>query len=221
MTKIPKKAFGHCKKLETLSIPSTVKTIDGRAFEGCEKIKVELPKNIKTIEAWAFKDCKLFELKEFPPKLKELAGNAFEGTTVNNISNSIFTIKDGLVYEGTALKGFTDAKLATEATIRDGTTVISSTAFRGNEYLVSLTLPDSVVKIGREAFGDCKNLKTVKLSENLEEMECGVFSGCKITSINCPKSLKKVDYPFGMWMDKIEDKDVIEAFKKFEKRKSQ
>lgn len=62
----------------------------------------------------------------------------------------------------------------------DGYTVvaISEGAFLGNDAITSVTIPDSVELIGREAFRNCKKMKAVKLGSKLKTIEDYAFADC-------------------------------------------
>lgn len=66
-------------------------------------------------------------------------------------------------------------------------TEIASDAFSFNDDLVSAEVPDTVKKIDRWAFYECKKLESVKLSDNLETIGEDAFSYCE--------SLKKITIP--------------------------
>lgn len=71
-------------------------------------------------------------------------------------------------------------------------------AFRGNQNLKSIVIPDSVIRIDDFAFSGCTNLSSVKLSRNLEELSYDCFRDCTaLKTIDIPKTLTNCDnYPF-------------------------
>ena len=59
--------------------------------------------------------------------------------------------------------------------------------------LVSLSIPNSVNKIGEWAFAGCEALKSLNLSNGISKLENGVFSGCyELVEIVVPKSVKSI-----------------------------
>lgn len=59
ITAIEENAFAKAKKLTTVTIPSSVKTIGAGAFKNCKNLKeVKLPSSVTTIGKKAFKNCK-------------------------------------------------------------------------------------------------------------------------------------------------------------------
>ena len=75
--------------------------------------------------------------------------------------------------------------------IPEGVTVIGAGAFKGNKTMTDLVMPDSVVKIERNAFERCVKLKNVTFSQNLEESECDGCADCKVLKeVHLPDSLR-------------------------------
>lgn len=60
--------------------------------------------------------------------------------------------------------------------------------------LIEAYIPDSIVKIPNELFLRCPQLKTVRLSDNIEAINMYTFAYCSsLSNVNVPKSLKKMD----------------------------
>lgn len=73
---------------------------------------------------------------------------------------------------------------------------IGREAFKGNDDVVRVTIPEGVTKIGRNAFAGCCALEEVTLPESCASIESGAFCECK--------SLKHVNLPAGL--TKLSDK---------------
>ena len=74
-------------------------------------------------------------------------------------------------------------------------TSISSSAFRGCDYLRSITIPASVKSIGNYAFDDCDSLASVTFGENSKLTSIGevAFLNCSsLTSIEIPASVTSI-----------------------------
>lgn len=77
----------------------------------------------------------------------------------------------------------------------EGKTVsaIDASVFSMNEYVKSITVPDSVLSIGEHAFSYCDNLEKVVLPNGLEKIEDDLFEGSKnLKNIDIPKSVKHI-----------------------------
>lgn len=60
--------------------------------------------------------------------------------------------------------------------------------------LKSLALPNSIRKIGQDAFRGCKNLQKINLPDSLKVIEAGTFQGCKsLKEIDLPPKLRKIE----------------------------
>lgn len=60
------------------------------------------------------------------------------------------------------------------------------------EAIQEVILPDSVKMLGKNAFRDCKNLRSIILPEGLESIEYGAFSYTGLTEIVIPESVKEI-----------------------------
>ena len=67
---------------------------------------------------------------------------------------------------------------------------IADSAFADCTMLESVTLPESITKIGRQAFSTCTSLESIDMPKELEYMGAGVFDECS--------SLKEVIFPSGI-----------------------
>lgn len=69
---------------------------------------------------------------------------------------------------------------------------IGEDAFRGSD-IASVEMPNTVKRLGVNAFADCKNLKNVTLSSSLTLIPMGAFSGCEaLEELQVPASVKKI-----------------------------
>ena len=57
-------------------------------------------------------------------------------------------------------------------------TKIAAEAFRGNQSLTSITIPDTVTEIGAYAFAECTALKSIALPKSVVSLGKGAFSNC-------------------------------------------
>ena len=89
--------------------------------------------------------------------------------------------------------------------------------FSRNNTIETVTMDDGVTVIGPKAFEHCANLRSIRLSANLEVICLSAFLGCKsLKEIHLPHSLKRVDdWAFGLcYFDKaFYDGTLLEADK--------
>ncbi len=76
---------------------------------------------------------------------------------------------------------------------------VGASAFRGYDWLTSVTIPDSVTNIGRYAFRGCSALSSVAIPEKVAKIGEGAFYGCEgLTSVSIPGSVTDIgDRAFG------------------------
>ena len=90
----------------------------------------------------------------------------------------------------------------------DGKTVtsIDDDAFRNNEKLKSVKLPDALIGIGVEAFAFCKSLESVNIPEGIKDFS-PAFRGCeKLKTVVIPVGVERIDQ--GMFSDCISLENV-------------
>ena len=127
-------AFKDCYNLVSITLPESLAFIDVDAFLGCSFLKtIKFSSNVKLSES--------DDLKETPWYINQ---------------------PDGVVYAGANAIGYKgDMPEGTEIVIKEGTKFIPFRAFALQKNLEKVTLPQSIVEIGIEAFEDCDNLKTI------------------------------------------------------------
>ena len=79
--------------------------------------------------------------------------------------------------------------------IDPGITTISRHAFHSFYDLTSVSLPDSVYKIGEGAFAYCHKLTSAPLSSSITQIDKYAFNSCSsITSLSIPSSITQISY---------------------------
>ena len=75
---------------------------------------------------------------------------------------------------------------------------IEAKAFTGS-YIETMVIPDSVEILGFDAFYGCDNLKYIKLSRNIKELDVGTFNRCtKLKEIIIPEKCTVIK-PLVFW----------------------
>ena len=144
-------------KVESVSIPDTVKVIESEAFYSCDGLKkVSMGKNVEEIEDEVFKYCDNLESFTIPESVKEIGCEIFEST---------YSLKEVVI----------NAKI-TE--IPQGTFSYSN--------IEKVNIPDSVTTIGEEAFYNCEKLKELEIPDSVTEIDESAFEDTDLTII-CSK----------------------------------
>ena len=222
------------------SVPDGIETIGDHAFEGTDVQSITLPESIDEICSYAFKDCtnltSLYIYSYTPPFISNIC--LPENTVIyarnysyykndilwRNITNEIlpiptdgftFTLSEdgsyyivsyrsassdaiipdtynGLPVKEIADKGFYSANI-TGITIPDSVVHIGENAFELCKKLKSVTIPESVTYIGNSAFEGCTALESVKINYGVTAIGNNVFDGCKnLKTVVLPDSVKEI-----------------------------
>jgi hypothetical protein len=157
-------------------------------FYGCNQLRdIILPRNLKEIGWNTFYDCGELKSIHIPHSASLIDPLAFQWC--NNLG-SVTVSTANATYDS---RGNCNAIIESETNkVNNGfyTTVIPSTvsaigidAFWGQDRLVELSIPSSVVEIGSGAFGFC-DLKEVTIPASVVNIGGGAFGGCyKLKSI--------------------------------------
>lgn len=77
---------------------------------------------------------------------------------------------------------------------------IGKDAFKGNEYVEKLVIPENIRAIGISSFQGCIHLKTVEIANGLEQICSYAFRNCKdLESMTVPESVTDIGY--GAFLD--------------------
>ena len=181
ITRVGKDAFKGYRGLTTVSLGNCLKVIEDNAFEDCvELVKLDMPNSLETIKGGAFASCG-FSVVEIADGVKEIGENAFlRNSTLNSvkIGKSVTTIGRQAFSECPALtsvtlgenlkfiktSAFERCTVLSDIILPSSLQVIDSRAFHSTA-LVSVSVPSSVVNIGKDAFNDIYALKEIKVDE--------------------------------------------------------
>ncbi len=133
VTEINMCSFMFDSRIESVTMPPTIRRIGQSAFQSCTSLKsVLFSDKLDTIDPLAFVDCHELESVILPDSLKKIGESAFRRC-------SSLTVVE----------------------IPNGVTHIGYGAFCGCDRLTTVFLPASLKTIGREAFNRCSTLENV------------------------------------------------------------
>ena len=168
ITEIGEYNFYNCAVLKSVSLPSTLKSIDGMgagedlasasygAFQKCVLLtEIELPQNLETIEPYAFKECTSLKSITFPNSLTSLGKCAFLGCS----SLETVTFGTGLTTVGDNAFNNCGVKRINWGSITD----ISTQSFY-NCNIKDIEFPDQIKSIGSRAFANNTSLMNVTVN---------------------------------------------------------
>ena len=215
VTSIGEYAFDDCITLANVTIPSSVTSIGEGAFFNCYALaNVTIPSSVTSIGDLAFHRCTSLESIILPPSVTSIGDNAFKDCT--SLETVIFPESATLgtqpfplntaqiLYTKDASTGnitITKVKAGSETSIDvpesiggKNVTAIGKDAFRGNYYLESVTLPQSVTSIEDLAFAYCDALQNINIPQNVTNIGVSAFLSCEsLTSITIPSGVTSIN----------------------------
>ena len=145
LTTIESCAFYGCKEFESIAIPEGVTNIGGDAFTGCRKlISITLPKGVTIVESATFYGCYGLTSIDIPKD-------------VTTIGNRAFAFCEDLRF----------VTLDRESKL----SIIAFNAFHYCESLEEIFIPATVTSIGSKAFFNCKKLCAIYYGATAEQKQ--------------------------------------------------
>lgn len=161
-------AFWDVSALTEVSLPQSLENIGQGAFAYSPITCIELPKGLKGLYPYAFFEC------------SELTGDI-------NIPGGVKSIGEAAFYNCPKMTG--------SVILNEGVEEIGDMAFAGAgviQHFTSLSLPNSLRKIGCYAFQNCSYIQHLTLPEGLEIISDGAFdhmSGIDNTTLVIPSTV--------------------------------
>ncbi len=161
--------------------------------------------------------AKLTVAVHIPDSVEILHSNAFNGfssLTYVNIPSGLRSTENE-VFAGTKVRKLVFPEGITEIGVGYEENGLNYDSFAYMKQLRKVVFPESLKKIGNNAFSDCPRLRKVTLPEGLEKIEFGAFQKSGLTEINIPKNLKKIggclfrETPFEKKLENKTDGDFI------------
>ena len=208
VTKIGDLAFYNCK-IDSVSLPKTIKSIERRAFMKCKIESIRLPEGLEEIDYEAFLDCQMKSIN-IPSTLKNIYAEAFNGcsylnkvivsdiATWFNISFIYFWPYETTSYAYTTYpiaygKLYSDENTQIkDLVIPEGVTTIPKYMFKGHKRLHSIKFPSSLKYINESAFENSEII--FYLNDGLVTIGDRAFYKCSglPSSLKLPASMKSI-----------------------------
>jgi len=180
ITEIVYYAFDGEYEITSVSIPSSVITVDGESFAYCTSIKQI---NVNSNNAkYSSVDGVLFNKN----KTELICYPAGKVASTYTIPNSVKTIGNG---------AFVGCDFIVSISIPSGVTSIGYSAFQDCTSLKTVNIPSGVTSIGTYAFYGCSSIESVNIPNGVKTIGSSVFSYCtSLKSVSIPNSVKTIGY---------------------------
>ncbi len=174
ITGIGANAFKGNKTIESIILPSTVKTVGANAFQNCTALLSADLSGVKTISSSAFAGCTALKTISITKILMEIGSSAFNGC------KSLTALNFPELEEG-------------DDPLDYGLNKIGEAAFANCSGIKAVHLANTVTTVGNRAFENCVALSGVNYPRSLVSdygYMTGIFQGCvRLTYIEVPEGI--------------------------------
>ena len=215
-------SFADCARLQRVTIAEGLRSIGDLAFKDCASLQqVTLPESLTALGASVFSGCQMLKQLFIPSGVTKIGGvdvattiyapagsYAIEYAKENDVpymeseADSVPAVETtDFAIENNVMLRYVGSQ--TDVMIPDGVAEIAGNAFKGR-MVVSVSMPESVKRIGDFAFHECRELKRIRFSDNLESIGEYAFCSCSsLEEITLPDRLQRVGSCAFEWCSKL------------------
>jgi len=204
VTRIGVNGFSNFMSMSSITIPNTIKSIEGRAFMMTSLTSIYIPNSVQTIGdyafamstylteitfqensqlteigSYAFISSSLVKSLEIPKSVTHIREYAFASLG----SMSSLSFEEGSLLVEIETYAFAISYSLKEVILPEGLLTIGEAAFLNNPNLLNVFIPDTVTSIGSYAFGGANYLSAVYIPTSVVTMGAHVFSGSIYTQM--------------------------------------
>lgn len=206
LTSIGIRAFHNSSIAKITSLGSITSLPDGEwtgsvyagVFYGCTQLKtVILPDSLKTIGKNSFNECTLLESVTFGSNISKIGDNAFSycsNLNIDDLNLPLLASIGSRAFYACRIKKV--ASLGKITSLPDGewnNTYNFIGVFARNEQLKSVSLPNSITKLGKGSFNRCTSLTQINIPEGVKSLEQVCFYKCSaLESIELPSTVTAI-----------------------------
>lgn len=209
VTDIGECAFENCSSLKSVVLPDGVTGIGAWAFFGCDSLmSVTIPSGVTGIGAWAFSGCHGLTSVVLPESVQFIGNDAFRGCS-NLASISVPSNVVHILPNAFAETPFFD-------NMPDGLIVLSGIAYKWKGVCPEeVRIPEGVTRIFKKAFESRGQIKSVTIPNSVTDIEDEAFSSCSgLTSLVIPEGVTNVGCNAFWGCDKLTEVSIPRSLEK-------
>lgn len=183
-----------------IEIPKEIDTIDNYSFSHCGNLhQVIFNEGLKYINEGSFKDCPNLEIPIFPKSLEIVEYSAFYR---QKPYKGTFKLLENVKYITPSSFGISDVEIDSKNAVltQDEKEKYIFSNYNNESYLLwapsdlkTFKVPSFIKYLINGIFTDFKNLEAVEISNNTEDISCSAFANCPILkTIKMADSVKKI-----------------------------
>ena len=180
--------FSNCINLESFTFPNWMKEIPASFLSGSGIRTITVPSTIETINGNSFFECNLLTYADLSSvSISVIPNSLFQNCTSLTevkLPETVQEFEQGVFYGCSSLESIP---------IPNTVTSIGSSAFE-KSGIKNVDVPGTVSVIGIGLFRDCENLESVTLNNGTTEIRFGAFSNCtSLQNITIPSTVTSID----------------------------
>ena len=191
LTTISTDAFYGCKSLKNVNLHEGITTIYQRAFYNCKLSSITIPSTVTSIGGKAFQSNPTTSVTWLPAtcsiSTNDNAPFYSESSQITSfiLGDSVKSIPGYLCYKMNKL---------TNIALPEKLTTIGQYAFNGCSLLKEVTIPASVTSINNYAFAFCTSLKNFEFPKGIQTVATSVLEGCTaLENVFIPSSVTAIN----------------------------
>ena len=193
VTEIDDGAFENCKSLSRVRLSERIRKLGQMSFGNCTSLDtINFPDSLED-ELNAFVGCKKEIIKSIPIRFKCDKNGVYYGFEKEDVCDGELIIPEGTkrikkiayMWQGHSRYMNTGEPKITKVEIPDDVLEIEDGAIENLRDLRFLSMPDSIIQLGKNNFSGCHNLQMLRLSRALKTLDISILQNLQASALSC------------------------------------